>query len=672
MVNALRDETSPYLLQHADNPVDWLPWGPAALGRAAELNKPILLSIGYSACHWCHVMAHESFEDEATAARMNELFVSIKVDREERPDLDRIYQLSQQMFTGRPGGWPLTVFLTPGEQLPFFAGTYFPKQAAYGMPSFGDVLQRVADYFRTHRDQIHANGARLLEALDATIVRADNELAIDRRYREAARRRLGEAFDAANGGFGQAPKFPHASEIGFLLGLAPGDEGAERMAVTALTAMARGGLFDHLGGGFFRYCVDADWRIPHFEKMLYDNAALLGVLADAHALTGEALFAAAAKATADWLHGTMRDAGGAFYATLDADSEGEEGRYYSFTPEDFAAALDADERAAASAYFGLGEAPNFEGRRWHLQPRERVLPFGAAGPAIESARGKLLALRDTRVAPGRDDKILTAWNGLLAGNLARAARRLDRPELGDTAGRILDFIRAQLWQDGRLFASFQDGRARFPGYLDDYALTAAGLIERMQWRFRAEDLAFAVALADCLLEHFADTAGGFFFTADDHEPLIHRPKPLADESLPSGNGTAALVLDTLGHLLGEPRYLDAAAATVRSSLPGIARYPEGHASLLEAIDRTLEPPELVVVRAKAAELEPWRRHLDTDFAVGRLQFLIPDDAGTLPGLLGTRESGDGPAAYVCRGTVCAAPVHDLEALDRALGRTEGA
>jgi len=668
MANALQHETSPYLLQHADNPVDWLPWGAEALERAKDENKPILLSIGYSACHWCHVMAHESFEDAETAALMNELFVNVKVDREERPDLDRIYQLCQQLFTGRAGGWPLTVFLTPAEQWPFFAGTYFPRTASYGMPSFRDVLGRVAEYFRQHRAEIDRNAERLLEALARTVETGTDGRPTDAGYRQKARERLGESFDARNGGFGGAPKFPHAAELRFLLALGPGDEGARRIVMTSLRAMTAGGLFDHLGGGFYRYSVDAEWRIPHFEKMLYDNAALLGLLSEAFAATGERLFGDAANATADWLLADMRDAGGGFYATLDADSEGEEGKYYAFTRTDFEAVLDPEELEAATAYFGLDAPPNFEGRAWHLQPGARVVPFAAADAALASARRKLLAERRRRPAPGRDDKILTAWNGLLAANLARAARHLDRPELGEAAAAALDFIRAELWRDGRLKASFKDGRARFQACLDDYALTAQGLIELMQWRFRALDLRFAVELAEVMLARFADPAGGFFFTADDHEALIHRPKPLADESLPSGNGVAALVLDTLGHLLGEPRWLDAAAGTVRAALAAVARFPEAHATLLAAIDRRLEPPELVIVRGTEAALAEWRERLAAADLSCRLCFLIPDDAGELTGLLAARRAPAAPAAYLCRGTECEAPIEDPDALLARLER----
>ena len=667
MANALGNETSPYLLQHADNPVDWMPWGPEALARAREQHKPILLSIGYSACHWCHVMAHESFEDPATAEVMNRLFVNIKVDREERPDLDRIYQTSQQLFTGRPGGWPLTVFLTPDEQWPFFAGTYFPKEPRYGMPSFRDVLERVEAYFRTHRDEIDTNAGRLLEALGQTAAAEDPEGDTVRPgYLKLARARLGESFDAANGGFGSAPKFPHAAELGFLLTLTARDEGARTMVTMSLRAMIAGGLFDHLGGGFFRYCVDQDWRIPHFEKMLYDNAMLLGLLSESAAVSDDPLERAAAHATADWLTTSMRDPAGGFYATLDADSEGEEGKYYAFTASDLEHALSADERDAARAYFGLDEPPNFEGRSWHLQPRAKLAPHGAADATIERARRKLLELRATRIPPGRDEKILTSWNGLAIGALARTARWLGRDDVGAIAADAADFVHTKLWHDGRLCAVFKDGRARFTGYLDDYAFLAQGLIDLMQWQFRREHLDFAIALADCMLEHFADPDGGFFFTADDHEALIHRPKPLPDESVPSGNGVAALALDTLGHLLGEQRYLDAAAGTVRAALPSIGRYPEAHASLLRAMQRQLEPPELLIVRGEAAGIEAWQRRLASRPSLEGLRFFVPAEIGDLPGLLGERQATSFTRAWLCRGTECLAPIDDLDTLDAAL------
>jgi uncharacterized protein YyaL (SSP411 family) len=672
MPNALKGETSPYLLQHADNPVDWHPWNDAALALARSADKPILLSIGYSACHWCHVMAHESFEDADTAKLMNSLFVNIKVDREERPDLDRIYQLAQQLFTGRAGGWPLTMFLTPDDHVPIFAGTYFPKRANYGMPAFSDVLMRVETYYREHRDEIEKNGRALETAfreIDAGAVATD--ASFTREPIELARERLGETFDNRNGGFGDQPKFPHPTNVDFLLARADAD--ARDIARFTLTKMALSGLFDHVGGGFFRYCVDREWTIPHFEKMLYDNAALLASYSDAYAATGEALYADIARATADWLLRDMQDAQGGFYSTLDADSEGHEGKFYLWTPGEVDALLDADEAQLLKRRYGLDGPPNFESQAWHL----RVAPSdnqSAAGPAdraenlerLRRARAKLLAAREQRVWPGRDEKVLVAWNGLAIAGLAKAARALGRPELAAAATRAVDFIRAELWIDGRLRATYKDGRARFPAYLDDYAFLAAALVELLQCRWRSDDLRFAQDLLEALLAHFSDPRGGFFFTADDHERLIHRPKPLADEAIPSGNALAAGALLDVGHLLGEVRYLDAATASLGVAWPALLRYPHAHATFLRVLECTLEPPELVVLRGPLVELNDWQKVAQQGYRPHRLAFAIPGGAEDLPGLLAERRSASGPVAYVCAGTQCRAPITTKKELAAAL------
>ena len=668
MANALARETSPYLLQHADNPVDWHPWNDETLALARASGRPILLSIGYSACHWCHVMAHESFEDPETARVMNELYVNVKVDREERPDLDRIYQTSQQLLSGRPGGWPLTMFLTPEGHLPIFAGTYFPKEPRYGMPAFKEVLVRVAAYFRSHAEEIRRNGDALVEALGKLNGEADRAAALDAAPLREARRRLGESFDSHFGGFGGAPKFPHTSDLDFLLrewlrSRARGEEdgGARRMLTFSLTRMALAGLYDHLGGGFFRYSIDREWRIPHFEKMLYDNAAMLAIYSDAYAATGEPLFGRVAGETADWVLRDMRDPRGGFYATLDADSAGEEGKFYLWTPAEIDALLDPDSAALVTRRFGLDEPANFEGSAWHLQisadaNRSALAADPATFERLERARSRLREAREQRPWPGRDEKILAGWNGFMIAALARASRHLHRPELAVAAERALDFLCTELW-DGRLRASYKDGRARFAGYLDDYAFLAAGLVELLQCRWRSSDLELAVALVDVVLEHFADPAGGFFFTADDHERLIHRPKPLADEAMPSGNAVAALTLSDLGHLLGEPRYLEAAAGTLRAALPAISQYPQAHATLLEVLARELEPPELIVIRGTQAQLERWRIAAQAEPRAARLTFAIPDDATALPGLLGARQSVGRTVAYVCSGTECRAPGH---------------
>jgi uncharacterized protein len=732
MRNRLNEETSPYLLQHAHNPVHWQAWDEAALTAARSADKPILLSVGYSACHWCHVMAHESFEDENTAKLMNDLFVNVKVDREERPDIDKIYQTAHQLYTGRAGGWPLTVFLTPDAHLPIFTGTYFPSERRHGMPAFREVLVAVEGYYRKQGAEIRERGAGLVEAFNEIATGSADDFAdLTREPLERARERLGQSYDSEYGGFGDAPKFPHAANLELLLahwqrsaaagrgateerasaehasaehasaehasaehasaGRAPaehgrgdppaagaGDEAALAMVTHTLDRMALGGLYDQLGGGFYRYSVDRSWSIPHFEKMLYDNAALLSVYADAFAATGAPLYRRVASATADWVIRDMQDAAGAFYSTLDADSEHEEGKFYVWTPAEFDALLSADESRLAKRVFGLEEPANFEGHAWHL--RVAAAPAGAAAALglggahaaalLEDARVKLLAARERRVWPGRDDKVLVSWNGLMVAGLARAARELERPELAQAATRAVDFVRAQLWSNGRLKATYKDGRARFAAYLDDYAFLAHGLVELLQCRWRGSDLDFACELIDVLLTHFEDERGGFFFTADDHETLIHKPKPFADEAVPSGNGVAAGVLVTLGHLLGEQRYLEAAERTVRAALHGIGRYPEGHATLLHALDELLTPPTLVVVRAPTPELDAWlraARGASAKYHPHRLEFFVPSDATGLRGLLAQRtaQTSNG-VAYVCEGMTCRAPMTTPAELAAAL------
>ena len=680
--NRLAGETSPYLLQHADNPVDWYPWGQEALDKARAEDKPVLLSIGYSACHWCHVMAHESFEDEATAALMNDLFVNVKVDREERPDLDRIYQTAHQMLTQRGGGWPLTMFLSPHDQRPFFGGTYFPPEARYGMPAFRDLLTRVAQYFREHGDDIRRQGDALIDVFGQMLpAPAAAQAALGRAPLASGREALQRDFDGRFGGFGDAPKFPHPMNLEFLLrtwrATADDDQPdlqALYMATLTLTRMAEGGLYDQLGGGFCRYSVDPYWMIPHFEKMLYDNGQLLAVCAQAAAATGDPLFRRVAGDTADWIQRDMESPAAAYYSTLDADSEGHEGRFYVWTPEEARALLDEREYPVLARRFGLDRAANFEGR-WHLhafEPLDKVAEEAGLGPdaaeaLLDSARAKLLAERNRRVWPGRDEKILTAWNGLAIAGMAAAARTLDREDCIDSAARAVDFLRGHCWFDGRLLAVHKDGRSRFPAYLDDHAFLAWGLLELLQARWHGPWLVWAVELADTMLARFEDReAGGFFFTADDHESLILRPKTFSDDATPAGNGMAARVLLRLGFLLGETRYLDAAERTLRAAWSVVERYPHGHTSLLMALDELTEPPTIVVLRGAVDDLAVWRAELDKLYDPRRLVIAVPADATGLPPALVGKRPQAGTVAYVCRGTTCSAPLDTLGALVRSL------
>ncbi len=532
--NRLIHETSPYLRQHAHNPVDWYPWGEEALDRARREGKPILLSIGYSACHWCHVMAHESFEDEATAQVMNELFVNIKVDREERPDLDKIYQTAFQMLHRRAGGWPLTMFLTHDDHAPFVGGTYFPKTPRYGMPAFTDILRRVSAHYHQQQPELRQQNQALLDALRAEIATpaAGEPAALTDAPLRAARDALVHSFDPAHGGFGGAPKFPHPTSLERLLrrwaasvqGGEP-DRPAETAVLSTLQQMALGGIYDHLGGGFYRYSVDAEWQIPHFEKMLYDNGPLLALYAQAWQATQDPLFRTAAEETGAWLIREMQDPAGGYYATLDADSEGEEGKFYLWTPDQVRELLSTEEYVAFAVCYGLEQPPNFEDHAWHLRSiaeaselasRLEVAPE-QVGEWLAAARRKLFGARSQRIWPGRDEKILTAWNGLAIRGMAIAGRHLGQAEFVASAERALDFIHARLWRDGRLLAVHKDGQARLNAYLDDYAFLIDGILELLQCRWRDGDLDFALALADVLLDQFEDRESG--------RVLLHRHRP---------------------------------------------------------------------------------------------------------------------------------------------------
>ena len=684
--NRLASETSPYLTKHAHNPVEWYPWGPEALERASRERKPIHLSVGYSACHWCSVLHEESFEDEATAKILNDNFINIKVDREERPDIDRIYQIAQQMLTQRGGGWPLTMFLTHDDRRPFFGGTYFPKEARYGLPAFKDILQRVAAYYRDHAAELKKQNEALMAAFaELTPPPAGPGSELTDAPLTACRAQLARSFDTRNGGFGGAPKFPHAELIEWLLSYwrasarAPEpDLQALYMATLTLRRMAEGGINDQLGGGFCRYSVDEYWTIPHFEKMLYDNGALLAVYAHAALVGGDALYGRVAHETADWVLREMQSPQGGYYSSLDADSEGDEGRFYVWDREEVSAVLAPEEFAVFAARFGLDRPANFEGH-WNLyvaaSPEEIARQVkrtpGEVAALIASARAKLLAVRATRVRPARDDKVLTSWNALMIRGMAVAARALNREDLAASGTRALNFIRSTLWRDGRLLATAMADRAHLNAYLDDYVYLADAILELQQVRFRADELAFAQQLLDVVLRHFVDdAAGGFYFTSDDHEALIHRSRVLGDDATPAGNGIVARVLLRFGHLLAEPRYLAAAERTLRAAWAVTTQYPQGHVSLLAALEELLTPPEIVVLRGEARTIEGWALALAKTYAPHRIVLAIPAEAADLPPALADKTPRAGAVAYLCQGSTCSAPIDSLEALIEQLGEDD--
>ena len=578
--NRLANESSPYLQQHANNPVDWFPWGSEAIEKARREHKPILLSVGYAACHWCHVMAHESFMDDATAKLMNELFVNIKVDREERPDLDKIYQTTHYLLTQRSGGWPLTTFLTAGDLTPFFSGTYFPLEPRQQMPAFKDILQRIAAIYRERQADIQLQNKSLQDVLQKPGTTTLTPPVLTDEPLQKATAAIETTYDAKFGGFGDAPKFPHPKILEFLL--------LEKspMALATLFNMAKGGIYDQLRGGFYRYAVDAKWEIPHFEKMLYDNAQLLFLYATAATAFNEPYFEDIARETAQWVISEMQSPEGGYYSSLDADSEGHEGKFYVWDRRDLEKLLSREEYQIVKIYYGLDEEPNFEGS-WHLHIVE-ALKNTHEKTVLASAKQKLLAARQQRAYPHRDEKILTAWNALMIKAMLVAGDLLQEPEFTRSALAALTFLREKLWKEKRLLASYKDGNATLPAYLDDYAFLLSALLSAYHSQGDKTLLDFAEQIADALLDHFYDDAlGGFFFTADDHEKLLYRPKTFMDESMPAGNGVAVAALIELGRILNNPRYLQAAEKTLGLVWPILLQHPAEHCSLLLGLKASL-------------------------------------------------------------------------------------
>jgi uncharacterized protein YyaL (SSP411 family) len=659
MPNRLAQETSPYLRQHAANPVDWYPWGPEALERARREDKPILLSIGYSACHWCHVMAHESFEDPAVAGVMNRLFVNIKVDREERPDLDQIYQTAHQMLAQRAGGWPLTMFLTP-EGAPFFGGTYFPREVRYGMPAFPDVCERIAAVWREQRADIAKQNAQVAEAFARTLPPSSASTGeVSSEVVRAMLDNLRANFDATHGGFGGAPKFPHPPDLELSL-----REGEKDIALVTLERMCEGGIYDQLGGGFCRYSVDAQWSIPHFEKMLYDNGPLLGLLADAWIVTKRPIFRRCAEETAAWLMREMQSPEGGYYSSLDADSEHEEGKFYVWDQDEVGSLLTPEEYTAFAPRFGVDGPPNFENRHWHLRITQP--PVAGTEALINSARAKLFAAREKRIRPGRDEKVLVSWNALAIRGMAHAGRALGRPEWIASARSALEFIRARMWRDRRLLATYKDGRAHLNAYLDDYAFLIAAVLELLQAEFSTGDLAFATGLAQTLLEEFEDIeAGGFFFTGKSHERLFHRPKPGQDQATPSGNAVAAWGLQRLAAITGEERHARAAQRAVALFYPQMRDYPAGYAAMALALAEQLAPPKLLVLRGREPELGRWLEELGFEYLPDGLVLALADDLAPLPAALDKPRRAEPVNGWLCRGVTCLAPISDLIQLKTA-------
>jgi uncharacterized protein YyaL (SSP411 family) len=673
--NRLIDETSPYLLQHAHNPVDWFPWGDEAFEKAKAEDKPILVSIGYSACHWCHVMEHESFEDAETARIMNENFVNIKVDMEERPDVDQIYMNFVQMTTGH-GGWPLNVFLTP-EKVPFFGGTYFPPDRRYNMPSFQQVLTSVAEAWRERRDELLHSANEVLGEMRRIGLAEFAPSGISLEQLDIAFQSFVRSFDSKNGGFGNAPKFPAPMSLEFLLRYykRTGNEKALEMVVQTCEKMARGGIYDQLGGGFHRYSVDAVWLVPHFEKMLYDNAQLARIYLHVYQATKDEFYKRIAVETLEYVEREKLDEKGGFYSTQDADSEGVEGKFFVWMPEEIEEILGEDDAQVFNFYYDVSEEGNFEEKnilnvKNTIAETAEVLKISEENltDILERGRAKLFEEREKRVKPFRDEKVLTAWNGLMLQAFAEASAVLEREDFLEIARKNADFILENLQTNGRLLRTWKDGRAKLNAYLEDYANFTEGLIELYQVSGEINYLKEAKRLADTMLKEYWDEAeGGFFFTSSDHEELILRSKDYHDSATPSGNSAAADVLLKLAHLLGDEKYERFAVTVLRLVAPQIRRYPQGFGKTLSAMEFYLgTTKEIALIGDKGSELEKevWREFLPNK--VVALSDNPTEDAEFIP-LLENSGKIDGKAtAYVCQNFVCQKPVFTVEDLREQL------
>jgi uncharacterized protein YyaL (SSP411 family) len=659
--NRLIDATSPYLLQHAHNPVDWRPWGPEALDAARRLDRPIFLSIGYSACHWCHVMERESFEDEAVAALLNARFVPIKVDREERPDLDELYMAAVQAMTGR-GGWPMSVWLTP-ELKPFYGGTYFPPTARYGIPGFSQVLEGVSRAWREQRPDLEADAGQFTETLARQAQVRPGPALPGPELIEAALEPLRRSFDPRWGGFGPAPKFPQAMAVELLL--ARGAPADRAMAVRTLDAMAQGGMFDQLGGGFARYSTDERWLVPHFEKMLYDNAQLAACYLGAFQASGTPAYARIARETLDYLLRDLRDPSGGFHSSEDADSEGREGRFYVFTPEQVEAVLGADGARFCRAY-GVTAAGNFEDGASVLHRFDA--PPGQDFEALAELRARLRAHRDTRVRPAKDDKVLAAWNGLALTAFARGFQVLGERRYLDAALALAGFLRRDLAPDGALLRTWRQGRAHTPAFLEDYAAVASGLVDLYEACFDPSWLRWAGELAETLLARFQDPEQGGFFGGPGPAPdLLFRQKPLHDGALPSGNTLAARALLRLAGHLERPAFRDAAEGALRCAGPLMERAPGAFLGMLSVLDLAWSPWSAVIAGDPA---DPATQAL---LAAARRPYrpnLLVSLAAADPSLPLHRHRAGQPAAFVCQGQTCAAPTADPGTLERLLTGNE--
>ena len=665
-MNRLKNEKSEYLLQHADNPVDWYPWSKEAFDKAEKENKPIMLSIGYSACHWCHVMAHESFEDDGTAELMNANFINIKLDKEERPDLDKIYQMSQTIITGKTGGWPLTVFMTP-TKFPFFAGTYFPDTERHGLPGFKDILLRVMDFYKNQRDDISKQNIQIKNIFETLNKTKETKNIVNEDLLSKVKSELISSIDRVHGGFGSAPKFPHVNNLDFLIKTAEkNDKETLELIELTLTRMTCAGIYDHLKGGFFRYSVDELWMIPHFEKMLYDNGPMIDILCNAYKITQNSLYLDKINQTCQWAIEEMQDKQGGFYSTIDADSEHTEGKFYIWTDEELKDILNTNELKLFKEIFVVYDKPNFEGK-YHLHVTKTNQEFYMNNKnSADLICAKLLKIRNGRVRPATDKKILVSWNSLIMTGLINAYKITGNNNYYNSAKKCFDFIRNNMWVNNKLYACYHD-KPYFNAYLDDYAFLSKACIEFLKIDWNEKDFSFLENLTDSLINNFQDKEnGGFYYTSDTHEELIYRPKSYMDESLPSGNSIATEVLSELYELTGNSKYIEAVDKSISSAADSINRSKFSHCSLYLATPNTKISKKLIIIRCELEKIDEYKKNIYAlNIMNDNIYFIANNESVTIKGIKEKINQGRF-TAYVCQNNTCSEPIKDYESLSAVI------
>ena len=663
-MNKLKFEKSSYLLQHADNPVNWYPWSEEAFKASVKENKPILLSIGYSACHWCHVMAHESFENDETAKIMNDNFINIKLDKEERPDLDKIYQISQTIITGKSGGWPLTIFMTP-DKFPFFAGTYFPPEEKFGLPSFKDILIRVLDFYKTGKKDIELQNIQLNTIFKNITETKNLKYVINKELLEKVQRELLSSIDKVHGGFGSAPKFPNISNLDFLIKLSSKKNNTQCIELT-LNRMCISGIFDHLKGGFFRYSVDELWMIPHFEKMLYDNGPMVSLLCNGYKLLKNNLYLDAINKTCDWLISEMQNKDGGFYSTIDADSENSEGKYYVWQEEELKTILNEKEYDVFKKVFVIYNRPNFE-NKYHLHvSKENENNYKKNNKLIKIISDKLLTERSKRIKPSIDKKILVSWNALTISGLIAAYKLTNNELYYESAKKSYVFVKEKMWENHTLYACYHD-TPQFDGYLDDYAFLAKSCLDLLRIDWDNDEYIFLIQLVDKVLNDFQDKKnGGFYFSSINQKDLIYRPKSFMDESMPSGNSIMTSVLLEIYELTGEKKYLEAMENTFKAASDSIERSNISHCSLYMNANTSLTSKRVIIIKCDENDSHGYKNEMyKTEGFRDCIYFLNHNENSPIESI-NIKKCFGKFTAYICENNVCSEPIKDFNSLQKRL------